>query len=199
MTRRNPSSTRRGASVFRTLLGFLAFVVVGLAVLYFFFGLRAELDGTGARPIFSFRAQEAHDEELERSRTERKIETPAPAETPPPVEVAPVPEDVPVPPPRHDWPRFRGPGMDGHYEAGEINVAWPGRWPPSPLEAARRWRVRLVRDRGWARVHHRAAPGSRGRGRLRLEERARNLEARMGGGVSRDPGGRRPAGDSHSR
>ena len=48
--------TRSRAGVFRKLLGSLALVLLSFAHLHYFFGLRAELDGTGARPIFSFQA-----------------------------------------------------------------------------------------------------------------------------------------------
>jgi len=65
--------TRARAGIFRKLLGSLALVLLSVAQLHFFFGLKAELDGTGARPIFSFEAPESHYKELERSRTEQGV------------------------------------------------------------------------------------------------------------------------------
>lgn len=126
--------TRSRAGLFRKLLGSLALVLLTFAHLHFFFGLRAELDGTGARPLFSFGRKESHYQELEQSRLEQKTEVPPPAlaavvETPP-LEPAP-PEDAPpddeVMPPAfsRDWVRFRGRGMDGRYEAMEIATEWP--------------------------------------------------------------------------
>jgi outer membrane protein assembly factor BamB len=120
--------TRTRAGFFRKLVGSLALVLLSLAHLHFFFGLRAELDGTGARPIFSFEAPESHYEELEQSRSEQKAVPPPPpsavVETKPPEPVLPV-EDVAPPSVSRDWVRFRGPGMDGRYEAAEISTEWP--------------------------------------------------------------------------
>jgi len=106
--------TRARAGIFRKLLGSLALVLLSVAQLHFFFGLKAELDGTGARPIFSFEAPESHYKELERSRTEQGVAA----------ELAPSVDVVAPPPMGHDSPRFRGPGMDGRYEA-ELAIEWP--------------------------------------------------------------------------
>jgi len=109
---------RTRAGLFRKLLGTLALVLLSVVHLHFFFGLRAELDGTGARPILSFEAPESHYEELEQSRSAQKVDAPPPEPARPVDEVAP-------PPVRRDWPRFRGPGMDGRYPSAEISTEWP--------------------------------------------------------------------------
>ena len=122
--------TRTRAGFLRKLLGSLALVLLSFVHLHYVFGLRAELDGTGARPILSFRAPEAHYEELEQSRSEQKAVVPPPAppaavETPatvpaPPVDIV----DIAPPPPGEGSPRFRGPAMDGRYDT-EIATEWP--------------------------------------------------------------------------
>jgi len=122
--------TRAGLSFFRKLLGSLALVVLTFAHFYFFFGLRVELDGTGARPIFSFRAPESHYEELEQSRSEQKAAAATPiaadvvVETPP-LEPARAEGESPAPPAKPGWGRFRGPAMDGRYDGGNIAIQWP--------------------------------------------------------------------------
>jgi outer membrane protein assembly factor BamB len=121
--------TRSRAGVFRKLLGSVALLLLSFVYLYFFFGLRVELDGTGARPIFSFGEKEAHYEELEQSRSAQTVKAPiaapvAPAEAKPPEPGPPV-EDVAAPlPAGRDWPKFRGSSMDGRYQ-GEIATEWP--------------------------------------------------------------------------
>ncbi len=119
--------TRARAGFFRKLLGSLALVLLSFVHLHYLFGLRAELDGTGARPIFSFQEPESHYQKLEHSRSEQKAVAPpsAPAaavETPMPEPDAPV--DIAPPPPGRDSPRFRGLAMDGRYET-EIATEWP--------------------------------------------------------------------------
>jgi outer membrane protein assembly factor BamB len=139
--------TRTRAGIFRKLAGSIVLVLLNLVHLYLFFGLRAEFDGTGTRPIFSFETDESHYEELERSRSEQKVETgtpgPAPAAepvepremaepsvSPEAVEPAERAENVTgTPESPLDWPRFRGPAMDGRYE-GEILTAWPAEGLP---------------------------------------------------------------------
>jgi outer membrane protein assembly factor BamB len=122
--------TRSRASVFRKLLGSFALLLLSFVHLHFFLGLRVELDGTGARPIFSFERKEAHYEELEQSRSAQKVEAPIPplnAERPEaePPEPDPPVKDLASPlPGSRDWPRFRGSSMDGRYE-GEIATDWP--------------------------------------------------------------------------
>ncbi len=125
--------TRTRAGVLRKLLGSLALLLLSVVHLVYFFGLRAELDGTGGRPIFSFGTAESHYDDLERSRSEQQTaeasQTPAPTPAPlagaPAAETPSAPADVAKPPaPNLDWPRFRGPRMDGRYE-GEIETEWP--------------------------------------------------------------------------
>ncbi len=122
--------TRTRAGIFRKLLGSFALLLLTVVHLVFLFGLRAELDGTGGRPIFTFGTAESHYDALEQSRSEQKVVAP-PVSVP--AVAAPAPEPAPsvgdaadVPPPAAnlDWPRFRGPHMDGRYE-GEIETEWP--------------------------------------------------------------------------
>ena len=123
--------TRTNAGFFRKLLGSLALVLLNFVHLHYVFGLRAELDGTGARPIFSFEAPGSHYEELEQSRSAQKAAVPPPAPAPAVETPAPEPvlrvdvDDVTSPPVSRDWRRFRGPAMDGRYEAAEIATGWP--------------------------------------------------------------------------
>jgi outer membrane protein assembly factor BamB len=127
--------SRARVGVFGKLLGSFVLLLLSLAYVHYFFGLRVELDGTGARPIFSFETKESHYAELERSRSEQKAAPPPPAPESlaaiaAPPELAPELEDVAAPPPaRLDWPRFRGPRMDGRYD-GEIRTAWPSEGLP---------------------------------------------------------------------
>lgn len=122
--------TRTRVGIFRKLLGSSALVLVSIAQLHFFFGLRAELDGSGARPLFSLGRKESHYQELERNRLDQKAEAPPPAptavvvDTPPP-KPAPPENEVMPPAVSRDWVRFRGPEMDGRYEGTEILTAWP--------------------------------------------------------------------------
>jgi outer membrane protein assembly factor BamB len=107
--------------------------------LVYIFELRAEFDGGAGRPIFSFGSASSHYDELERSRSEQKAAAPPPAPaapepavpvSAPELELSPPVADVAPSSPNRDWPRFRGPAMDGRYE-GEIETAWPeGGLPP---------------------------------------------------------------------
>jgi outer membrane protein assembly factor BamB len=119
--------TRTRAGVVPKLAGTLALAAVSFAHLHYFFGLRAQLDGTGQRPIFSFDAEELGYEKLERNRAAQKEAPPAPSPLPvepdPPAPVAAVAGDVPRPAPL-DWPRFRGSNMDGRYH-GKVITVWP--------------------------------------------------------------------------
>jgi outer membrane protein assembly factor BamB len=120
--------TRTKAGFFRKLLGSFALLLLSVVHLVYFFELRVEFDGAVGRPIFSFGSAESHYDELEQSRSEQKSEIAA-APSPVPAVPAPTPEPEPVadvapPAPDPDWPRFRGPRMDGHYE-GEISTEWP--------------------------------------------------------------------------
>lgn len=103
-------------------------VVLILAYLMRFHGLRIERDGSGMRPIFSFYKAEQHMAAIQENRAVARIE-PAPA----PVETAPAAEP---PPPRPKpvaksyWTDFRGPRRDGHYDEMPILIKWPAEGPP---------------------------------------------------------------------
>ncbi|HJS73546.1 MAG TPA: hypothetical protein VJ921_04620, partial [Vicinamibacteria bacterium] len=123
--------TRTRAGVFRKLLGTVALLLLSVVHLVYIFELRAEFDGGAGRPIFSFGSASSHYDELEQSRSAQKAVAPPPAPAPivPPArpesesEPAPV-VDVAPSAPNREWPRFRGPAMDGRYE-GEIATEWP--------------------------------------------------------------------------
>ena len=126
--------TRTRVGVFRKLLGTLALALLSVAYLFLLFGLRVELDG-GARPILSFGKKESHYEELEQSRADQKGAGPPPAPitgvvATPTAEPAPSEVEVAPPPLTRDWIRFRGAGMDGRYESGEIATEWPAEGLP---------------------------------------------------------------------
>ena len=55
----------------RTLLVSLGLIVLTFAHLFWFYGLHVELDGTGMRPIFTFRDSQSHYTEIEENRRQR--------------------------------------------------------------------------------------------------------------------------------
>ncbi len=67
---------RPSTSIIRKLLGSLLIALFTLAHLYFFFGLRFELDGTGRYLIFSFHKLETHYATLEQNRAEQQLPPP---------------------------------------------------------------------------------------------------------------------------
>jgi outer membrane protein assembly factor BamB len=120
---------RRGTGVFKKILGTLVIGAWAVAALVLFCGLRAELDGSGMRPIFKFSRPESHYAQIERTRSLQKT-TPAPAPEPARVEQAAA--EVPARPPATNsapkdtyWTDFRGPHRDGRYDEMPILTAWP--------------------------------------------------------------------------
>ena len=118
--------------MFRKHLGTFALLLLCVVHLVYVFELRAEFDGGAGRPIFSFGSASSHYDELERDRSAHKAEVvpsspepaaPIPADIPAAPEPAPAADAAP-PRPSLDWPRFRGPEMDGRYP-GEIELEWP--------------------------------------------------------------------------
>lgn len=97
------------AGVGKKLLGTVGLAVLSVIYLQHFFGMRVEVDGTGYRPMVSFEAGGSRYEELERSR-EAQPEPDLSSGTRVSRE--------------SDWPRFRGPAMDGRYD-GSIMTRWP--------------------------------------------------------------------------
>lgn len=125
--------TRRDFGLATRVLG--SFLLAGFAVaqLFYLYGLRVELDGTGSRPIFSFRDRAARDRAVERDRAQQRVleQEPAAQTDPPP---ALVPEAEPqsvaaAAPPKVDreeaWCDFRGKGRTGVYSEKPILTQWP--------------------------------------------------------------------------
>lgn len=115
---------RGGTKVAWKLLGTIPILGFTVAHLFLFFGLRVEMDGTGAKPMFSWGSAESHIQQLEASRAVQQEA--APAQSPQTVEAAPaVAVSAPATPPY--WTAFRGPNRDGHYDETPILTAWPKR------------------------------------------------------------------------
>ena len=138
----------------RKILNSVYISALGVFYLYRFFGLRAEIDGSGIFPMFSFqRKDEAHYADLERHRARqgqlppvagsiedvpftRKTDTPE-AKAQVPEESAPRKPPTPVETPQVTsklggvyWTDFRGPRRDGHYDEMEVLANWPADGPP---------------------------------------------------------------------
>lgn len=116
----------------RAILKWFGIVLAGLAgvvlILRFFFGLSLEFDGTGVRPIASFRqSPEAHMKAIEEKAAEdRKALEQAPPE-PPQAASQPqaAPAAAPATPVSEPWPFFYGPRMNGVYDQTAILTEWP--------------------------------------------------------------------------
>lgn len=136
---------RKGPGIPMKVLGSLAMLVISVAHLILFFGMRVELDGSATKPIISFSGSSGdHFAELERSRAEQREQfgeetalvidtrTPAPTKTPHDETKptagdakAPAPEPAPAPRVQAYWTDFRGPQRDGHYREMPILTDWP--------------------------------------------------------------------------
>jgi outer membrane protein assembly factor BamB len=127
------------------LAGSAVAVALSVAYLVLFFGLRMELDGSGSRPLFSFK-KESHYEALERSRAEQartaqvragqavvepSAEATVHAASQAPPSAPAKPEAAKVEPvskaSASDWPAFRGLDRLGHYREMPILTSWPPR------------------------------------------------------------------------
>ncbi|MDX1981149.1 MAG: PQQ-binding-like beta-propeller repeat protein, partial [Bryobacteraceae bacterium] len=110
----------------KKILGTAVIGLITLAHLVLLFGLRVEVDGSGTRPIFSFRTPEKQFEEIEKSRTAPEPPS-APAEPAVVAAAAPDPEPKPAAPakPAPYWTEYRGPLRDGHYRQTGILTTWP--------------------------------------------------------------------------
>src|ERR1039458_9557990 len=117
---------RQGTSVFRKSLASLAIVIVGVAHLFFFYGLHMEFSG-GIQPVFTFQSGERHYRQLETHRAALQAPAPAMAEAPPTAPPAPLKaESVPAPAAGSTyWADFLGPGRLGHYDQEPILTDWP--------------------------------------------------------------------------
>ncbi len=117
---------RRGTRVPAKLLGSLVIAGIGVVHLFRFYGLHAELDGSGSRPIFSFYKRERHEAEVERSRAAAAPPAEVPAAEPPPAPAAaPAAKTTREPSSPPYWTDFRGPHRDGRYDEMPIRTAWP--------------------------------------------------------------------------
>ncbi len=113
---------RKGTGVFRKSLGSLAIVIVGVAHLFLFYGLRMEFSG-GIRPVFTFQGGERHYRELEAHRVALQAAAPSIVEPTPRV-----PSVTPKATAESSyWADFLGPGRLGHYDQKPILTNWPAR------------------------------------------------------------------------
>ena len=117
---------RSGDRLGRKILGSALIACWGVAYLALFFGLRFPLDGSGLRPIPTFKNREAHYAELERNRAGQGIaayvETAQPSADPVKQESAARAE---VRPGSAYWTDFRGPQRDGRYDQSPVRAQWP--------------------------------------------------------------------------
>jgi outer membrane protein assembly factor BamB len=111
---------RTGTGIFKKILGSLLMTAWCFAALVMFFGLRAEMDGSGIRPMFRFHRPEAHYVRLERSRSEQKVEPVLETK----VEKV-IPPDIPPTVKNAYWTDFRGAQRDGRYDEMPVRTDWP--------------------------------------------------------------------------
>ena len=104
---------RRDSGIFRKLTFSAGLAVIFLAHLVGFYGLRMEVDGTGASPIFTFYNPESHIDALETSRAEAATGTVQAATVAPTIASGAA------------WTDYRGPNRDGVYTASAIRTDWP--------------------------------------------------------------------------
>jgi outer membrane protein assembly factor BamB len=122
----------RHIGYFKKILGSLVIGLIMMAHLFLLFGMRVELDGSGARPIFSFRDKEKHFAAIDVDRTAAPVAVPAaPAAQPPATVVAAAAPESAAPAPAAEakpapyWTDYRGPLRDGHYRQTPVLDAWP--------------------------------------------------------------------------
>jgi len=102
----------RTRTVWRKLLWTVPVVLLGVAHLFLFWGMRLQSDGTGVPRFATFERPEKHYQAIEKRVVEEREVEPAP--TPEPVPAAPAP-----------WPSYLGANRDAHYASGPILTAWP--------------------------------------------------------------------------
>jgi outer membrane protein assembly factor BamB len=116
---------RRDWGVFRRLAASAGILIVALAELFFFYGLRIDWNGNMTEFSVSFERRSQRYARLEESRARQQKQAP-PSELP-----ATMPVESPVPPPAPMklrpayWTDFRGPHRDGVYAEMEIPAEWP--------------------------------------------------------------------------
>ena len=115
------------------VLGTLGILGIGAAQLFLIYGMRVELDGSTARPFFTFDSPEKRAAAVEehRAAAQRQQPQPAPeivhaASPQQPAELAPVATAaVPTTIIKNYWTDYRGPGRLGIYDEMPILTAWP--------------------------------------------------------------------------
>ncbi|MFN3324337.1 MAG: PQQ-binding-like beta-propeller repeat protein [Bryobacteraceae bacterium] len=110
--------------------GTLGIAILGVAHLFLFWGLRAELDGSGKWFVFTFHNPEKHYHRLEQTRAAMAEErAPAAPEVVQAAAPEPAPEPAPTPPAKPAtppyWTDYRGPARDGLYAQTPILTDWP--------------------------------------------------------------------------
>ncbi len=117
----------RKSSLWIKLLGSIAAIVIGFIHLYYFGGLRVEMDGAMRRPRLTFTNTTAHNREIERLHREEQAVDMSQAQPTTPVAEAPIipvkSEAKPVSLPSY-WTEFRGPGHVGIYAESGIRTDW---------------------------------------------------------------------------
>ncbi|MDX2152594.1 MAG: PQQ-binding-like beta-propeller repeat protein [Bryobacteraceae bacterium] len=122
-----------GPGWLKKIASVIAIVILGIAHLFLFYGLRVEQTGDN-KPIFSFHRPDSHYRAIERTRTQ-VVATRAPVTEPKPAVPA-IPDTAPAksePSPAQDlvsWTDFRGPRRDGVYAGKAIGTGWPTGGPP---------------------------------------------------------------------
>lgn len=128
---RNPAAGRR-----LRVLGSLAILLLGVVELFKVYGLRAQLDGSGAGFIFSFKPRPSEQQQQQSSSpvpATAQPEAPTAAAEPVAVQAAsspapalpPAPAPDPAPASRDYWTDFRGPNRLGIYDEMPILTDWP--------------------------------------------------------------------------
>ncbi|HBY64502.1 MAG TPA: hypothetical protein DEH78_32175 [Solibacterales bacterium] len=132
-----------GTGWFKKLAGAVLILILGVAHLFLFYGLRLEQTGDN-KPILSFYRPSSHYRAIEQSRAAAPATPASAAPDPPPAAsaAAPVPEsaapakpDAPAPSPAPapaSWTAFRGPQSDGVYTGKPIRTDWQSH-PPQLL------------------------------------------------------------------
>ena len=124
---------RGDLGILTRIFGSLLLVAVGVVHIFYVYGMRVEMDGTGSRPIFSFGTKASHYNEIERSRARQREAAEAKAvpapEIAPAVVAAATPEPATAAPAKEKaddyWSDFRGPGRAGVYAQTPILAPWP--------------------------------------------------------------------------
>ena len=129
--------SRPESGVFRKLAFSLGLAVLFVVHLFAFYGLRAELDGTGMSPIFSFHNPQSHYEAIEKrggATGATSVQTAVQGA----VQAASARQSSAY------WTDYRGPGRDGSYEQTPIRTDWPA--AGLRKSGARKWAAVTLRS-----------------------------------------------------